>query len=131
MEQKERCSCTRRTRPWSAGGVTRFFLAEADKVITRWTVRAAQSGEFLGLAPTGDQVTVSSIEFDRMAGGRIDETWVGQHRCMGVAATGRGVEAMGMDAVRVADGEIAEHWGEFGAVGLLRRMGIVSLKDQA
>ena len=56
---------------------------------------------------------------------------VGQHRCMGVAATGRGVEAMGMDAVRVADGEIAEHWGEFGAVGLLRRMGIVSLKDQA
>jgi hypothetical protein len=28
--------------------------------------------------------------------------------------------------VRLADGEIVEHWGEFDAVGLLRRMGIVA-----
>ncbi len=54
-------------------------LAEADKVVTRWTVRGTHSGEFLGLAPTGDEVTVSGIEFDRVVEGRIDEAWVGYH----------------------------------------------------
>lgn len=54
-------------------------LAEEDKVVTRWSVRGTHSGEFLGLAPTGDEVTVSGIEFDRIVGGRIDETWVGYH----------------------------------------------------
>jgi steroid delta-isomerase-like uncharacterized protein len=54
-------------------------IAEADKVVTRWTVRGTHSGEFLGLAPTGDEVTVSGIEFDRIVGGRIDEAWVGYH----------------------------------------------------
>jgi steroid delta-isomerase-like uncharacterized protein len=54
-------------------------LAEEDKVVTRWTVRGTHSGEFLGLAPTGDEVTVSGIEFDRIVGGRSDEAWVGYH----------------------------------------------------
>ena len=152
-------------------------LADEDRVVTRWTLRGTHSGEFLGLAPTGEGVTVSGIEFDRMVGGRIDETWVGYHpfagsvpdpervergsiamaeafpdlrmteadsvkegdkvafrwllsgthegEFMGVAPTGRRVEAMGMDIVRLADGDIVEHWGEFDAVGLLRRMGAV------
>jgi steroid delta-isomerase-like uncharacterized protein len=54
-------------------------LAEEDKVVTRWTIRGTHSGEFLGLAPTGEEVTVSGIEFDRIAGDRIDEAWVGYH----------------------------------------------------
>jgi predicted ester cyclase len=54
-------------------------LAEADKVVTRWTARGTHSGEFLGLAPTRQEIAVSSIEFDRVAGGRIDEAWVGYH----------------------------------------------------
>jgi predicted ester cyclase len=31
------------------------------------------------LAPTGDEVTVSGIEFDRIIDRRIDEAWVGYH----------------------------------------------------
>ena len=54
-------------------------LADADTVVTRWTVRGTHSGAFLGLAPTGDEVTVSGIEFDRIGGDRIDEAWVGYH----------------------------------------------------
>jgi steroid delta-isomerase-like uncharacterized protein len=54
-------------------------LAEEDKVVTRWTVRGTHLGEFLGLAPTGDEVAVSGIEFDLIVGGRIDEAWVGYH----------------------------------------------------
>jgi steroid delta-isomerase-like uncharacterized protein len=54
-------------------------LAEDDKVATRWTARGTHLGEFLGLAPTGDEVTVSGIEFDRIIDSRIDEAWVGYH----------------------------------------------------
>lgn len=152
-------------------------LAREDRVVTRWTVRGTQSGEFLGLAPTGAGVSVRGIEFDRLVGGMIDEAWVGYHPFAGptpdpervergsaamaeafpdlrmteadsvregdkvafrwllscthqgefmrMAPTGRRVEAMEMDIVRLVDGEIVEHWGEFDAVVLLRRMGIV------
>jgi steroid delta-isomerase-like uncharacterized protein len=54
-------------------------LAEGAKVATRWTARGTHLGEFLGLAPTGDEVTVSGIEFDLIADGKIDEAWVGYH----------------------------------------------------
>ena len=73
-------------------------LAEEDKVVTRWTLRGTHSGEFLGLAPTGDEVKVSGIEFDRIVGGRIDEAWVGYHPFAGPAPdperVGRGFAAM-------------------------------------
>ncbi len=54
-------------------------LAEDDKVATRWTARGTHLGEFLGLSPTGDGVTVSGIEFDRIIAGRIDEAWIAYH----------------------------------------------------
>jgi steroid delta-isomerase-like uncharacterized protein len=84
-------------------------LAEADKVVTRWTVRGTHSGEFLGLAPTGDGVTVSGIEFDRIVGGRIDEAWVGYHPFAGPAPDPERVKR-GLAAMRDAfpDLRIAE-----------------------
>ena len=54
-------------------------LAEDDKVATRWTARGTHLGEFLGLSPTGDGVTVSGIEFDRIIAGKIDEAWIAYH----------------------------------------------------
>lgn len=151
-------------------------VAEADTVATRWAARGTYRNAFLGMAPTGDEVAVSGIEFDRMVAARIDEAWVGYHpfagsppdlerfreslsdlraafpdlrvtevdavregekaafrwvmggthrsEFLGLAPTGRRVEAMGMDIVHTAGGgEIVEHWGEFDAVGLLRRLG--------
>jgi predicted ester cyclase len=60
-------------------------IAEGDKVVTRWTARGTHQGEFLGIAPTGDEVAVSGIEFDRVVEGRIDEAWVGYHPFAGPA----------------------------------------------
>jgi steroid delta-isomerase-like uncharacterized protein len=54
-------------------------LAGEDKVVTRWTAQGTHSGEFLGLAPTGQDIRVSGIEFDRIVAGRIDEAWIGYH----------------------------------------------------
>ena len=66
-------------------------LAEEDRVATRWTTHGTHLGEFLGLSPTGDEVTVSGIEFDHIVGGRIDEAWVGYHPFAGPAPYSEGV----------------------------------------
>jgi predicted ester cyclase len=74
-------------------------LAEDDKVATRWTARGTHLGEFLGLAPTGDEVRVSGIEFDRIIDGRIDEAWIGYHpfaaQVSELELVGRGLATMG------------------------------------
>ncbi len=50
--------------------------AEGDKVITRLTMkRIHDRGEFLGLAPTGMELTTTAIVIHRIAGGKIVEEW--------------------------------------------------------
>jgi steroid delta-isomerase-like uncharacterized protein len=51
-------------------------IAEGDEVVTRWTGQGTNEGEFMGILPTGQQVTVMGIEFDRVSGGKVQETWV-------------------------------------------------------
>src|SRR5215204_4079125 len=57
---------------------TRFIVeeqvAEADKVVSRFTVHATHDlGEFLGVAPTGREVTSMAIFIHRIEGGKIAE----------------------------------------------------------
>jgi steroid delta-isomerase-like uncharacterized protein len=49
--------------------------AEGELVCTRWTAVGTNTGEFWGLAPTGKQATVAGITIDRIAGGKIVESW--------------------------------------------------------
>ena len=51
------------------------ILAEGDKVACRWTATATHKGEFMGVPATNKQVTVTGIHIDRIAGGKIMETW--------------------------------------------------------
>lgn len=50
-------------------------LAEGDTVVTRWTGRGTHTGELMGIAPTGKEVTVSGITISRLKGGKIVEEW--------------------------------------------------------
>jgi len=50
-------------------------IAEGDQVVTRWTGRGTHTGELMGIAPTGKEVTVSGITISRLAGGKIAEEW--------------------------------------------------------
>jgi steroid delta-isomerase-like uncharacterized protein len=50
-------------------------ISQGDKVVTRWTARGTHQGEFLGIAPTGKQVTVTGITISRHNGGKIVESW--------------------------------------------------------
>ena len=51
-------------------------IAEGDLVATRWEITATHTGDYLGLAPTGRTATWTGIEIDRIANGRIAESWV-------------------------------------------------------
>ncbi len=51
-------------------------IAEGDKVVTRWTMRGTHQGEFRGIAPTGEQITVTGIGIFRFSDeGKVVESW--------------------------------------------------------
>jgi steroid delta-isomerase-like uncharacterized protein len=52
------------------------ILADGDKVAARVTFRGTHRGEFQGIPPTEQRVTFSSIEVNRMVGGKVAEHWV-------------------------------------------------------
>ena len=51
------------------------LIAEGDTVAARLTYRGTHQGEFQGIAPTGKQISMSSIDVVRIAGGKIVEEW--------------------------------------------------------
>ena len=51
------------------------MVAEGDTVACLWTATATHKGEFMSMPPTGKQVTMKGIHIDRIAGGKIVQTW--------------------------------------------------------
>ena len=51
-------------------------IAEDDLVATRWEFTATHVGDFMGLAPTGKEVTWTGVQIDRLEDGKIVESWV-------------------------------------------------------
>lgn len=52
------------------------MFAEGDRVVTRWTVRATHRGELMGTPPTGKEVTTTGITVNRVANGKVVESYV-------------------------------------------------------
>jgi steroid delta-isomerase-like uncharacterized protein len=50
-------------------------VAEGDKVVTRFKSTGTAQVEFMGIAPSGKQITVDEVSISRIAGGRIAEDW--------------------------------------------------------
>jgi steroid delta-isomerase-like uncharacterized protein len=50
-------------------------IAEDDLVVLHDIVRGTHEGEFMGVAPTGKQVSVDFIHIFRIANGRFAERW--------------------------------------------------------
>lgn len=50
-------------------------VAAGDKVVTRWTGRGTHKGTLGDIPPTGKQTTVTGITIDRLADGKIVESW--------------------------------------------------------
>ena len=50
-------------------------IAEGNKVATRWIARGTHQGEFMGIAPSGQRLSVTGMSFHRIENGRIQESW--------------------------------------------------------
>jgi predicted ester cyclase len=50
-------------------------FGEGDRVAIRMTSSATQSGELMGMPPTGKTYTIEEIHIFRVTGGRIAEHW--------------------------------------------------------
>ena len=51
------------------------MVAEADKVVARFTVTGTHQGEFMGIAPSGKKFTYDEISIVRLKDGKIVEHW--------------------------------------------------------
>ena len=52
------------------------IAAEGDTVAARVDFRGTHRGEFQGIPPTGKEVAFSSMEFNRVRDGKVEEHWV-------------------------------------------------------
>ena len=52
------------------------IIAEGDTVVVRWTARGRNTGDLLGLPPTGRVAVTSGVDVLRVADGKIVEGWV-------------------------------------------------------
>ncbi len=51
------------------------LVAEGDKVVARLSVHGTHQGEFMGIPPTGEQVTQTGIDIVRIVDGKAVERW--------------------------------------------------------
>jgi steroid delta-isomerase-like uncharacterized protein len=52
------------------------IFSEGETVAARVAFRGTHRGEFQGIPPTGKKVAFSSMEFNRVVGGKVEEHWV-------------------------------------------------------
>jgi steroid delta-isomerase-like uncharacterized protein len=52
------------------------MVAEADQVVTRCVMHGTHTGAWLGIAPTGKQISIRMVVIHRIRGGKIVEDWV-------------------------------------------------------
>ena len=51
------------------------MIAEADKVVYRYTVRGTHQKEFMSIPATGKQISFTGIHIYRVADGKLQEEW--------------------------------------------------------
>ncbi len=73
------------------------IIAEGDKVAARVTVRGTHKGEFMGIAATGKEITLSVMDFVRISEGKAVERWgvedmLGMMHQLGVIPAPEGAE---------------------------------------
>jgi steroid delta-isomerase-like uncharacterized protein len=53
----------------------RHVVAEGDLVTVHWLLTSTHTAEFMGIAATGNKVTIPGMEVNRVEGGKITEIW--------------------------------------------------------
>ena len=77
-----------------SGATIDDMIAEGDRVVVRQTYRGTHTGDLMGIAPTGKQVTTTWISIFRLVNGKIVEQW-GESDLLGMMQQLGAVPAMG------------------------------------
>jgi steroid delta-isomerase-like uncharacterized protein len=51
------------------------IITEGDKVVVRWSWSGTHTGEFMGIPPTGRQISITGTSIHRFADGKFVESW--------------------------------------------------------
>jgi steroid delta-isomerase-like uncharacterized protein len=54
------------------------MVAEGEKVVVRFTLRGTHQGELMGVPATSKQLSMTGIDINRIANGRLAERWANQ-----------------------------------------------------
>jgi serine phosphatase RsbU (regulator of sigma subunit) len=76
QQLKENIAVIRRGFP-DYHGTNVIQIAEGDFVASRFVGYGTHLGEFMGIAPTGEQVAFEGVLIDRLVDGKIVESWAG------------------------------------------------------
>ena len=81
------------------------LVAEGDRVAVRGVIRGTHGGELMGIPATGRQVTVTLIDVNRIADGRLVERWAEADTfgLLGQLGAIRGAEAQQAETLPMAD----------------------------
>ena len=52
-----------------------YQIAEGDMVVTKFSARCIHRGEFLGVSPSGEEGTYSTIRINRIVRGKVTDEW--------------------------------------------------------
>jgi len=52
------------------------ITGSGDLVAVRWTFTGTHQGAFMGIPPTGKEVCIGAMEFNRLVGSQVAEHWV-------------------------------------------------------
>jgi steroid delta-isomerase-like uncharacterized protein len=50
-------------------------VADEDKVVTHWSAAGTHKGEFKGIPATGNKVTFTAMDIDKISNGKFVECW--------------------------------------------------------
>ncbi len=56
------------------------IIVNGDRVMARYTITGTHAGDFLGMAPTQDQLTITGIDIFHLAKGKIIQHWDAAHQ---------------------------------------------------
>lgn len=68
------------------------LVADGDRIARRFTLQGTHRGAFLGIAPSGQPVTIGGIAIHRFADGQLVETWL-SYDCLSLIRRLGAVEA--------------------------------------
>jgi predicted ester cyclase len=66
------------------------LTVKGDRVMVRYTISGTHKGDFMGIAPTNERITITGIDIFRLDNGKVVEYWDAAHQVCAFPTVDRG-----------------------------------------